>query len=646
MKHGNGLKKKLLAVCVCSLALVFALCGCDVGGGGGTHEHTFSDTWTTSATEHWHAATCGDTSETKDREAHKFEGNKCTVCGYTKSGGGLNPGGETIDANITFYTSVNIIEREALEAVAHAYEDLQYEMGNNITVDVKNTTIPDSYAQDLVNKVSGTITEPTIASVSPLGLYQGTNKILDLTSYLEEPNPYIEGNEAWMDALDPDAYRSVLTGATTKIPGISYSSNYTCVFYDKAAMRTVMGGDKLVAPDGTVDASKVTWQWMLDALETAKNHPASAKDGYPLALSRDKQACGQDSFNLVVTLMNMYLDQYFRDFLEEVHSEEGDYSYLPGIDANWEYDPDDVSIDAADKYTYNLNKVVDSFFNGSEYNPNSARYKEVMENLWDLLQYSNPQDSYQNCFDNFNRTTIVYENLGGSYNEFKLFYVETLGYIRTYRDAHKTGSVNVVYPDAETINKRLGWFLLPPMVSDLPGVATNLRSWGGPLENYGVLSTGSASKDKIAVDFLRFLVSPTGQQYIYSIYKKQNNAPQMMRQLVKDVQIPAEIDFTKVANEAAGDCLASPYIIFGVGNNLRDTHIGTTNTYVKDKIAETLSAYFIGTQRAWDRGNEVLGFLKDGFAEYATQNSLIYNDPSKVAEATNGLKNSPFNTSA
>lgn len=54
----------------------------------------------------------------------------------------------------------------------------------------------------------------------------------------------------------------------------------------------------------------------------------------------------------------------------------------------------------------------------------------------------------------------------------------------------------------------------PAISSDLEGVADNLRPEGGPNENFGVLSTGVQSTDEIAVDFLRYLISPTGQAAI------------------------------------------------------------------------------------------------------------------------------------
>lgn len=63
------------------------------------HVHTYSEDWTKDATYHWHAATCGHTTEVSGKAAHSFgdwtttkeateeaEGSKertCTVCGYT-----------------------------------------------------------------------------------------------------------------------------------------------------------------------------------------------------------------------------------------------------------------------------------------------------------------------------------------------------------------------------------------------------------------------------------------------------------------------------------------------------------------------------------------------------------------------------------
>lgn len=72
-------KKKLLAALAlaCGTAFAAGLAACG-------HEHTFSDKWSQSETEHWHEATCEHTGEKSDLAPH-VDSNKdenCDVCGY------------------------------------------------------------------------------------------------------------------------------------------------------------------------------------------------------------------------------------------------------------------------------------------------------------------------------------------------------------------------------------------------------------------------------------------------------------------------------------------------------------------------------------------------------------------------------------
>ncbi len=560
--------------------------------------------------------------------------------------GGNNPGGgnEPITATIDFYTTVNVVEQSALQQVANAYSDLQYENGNNITVMVRNNTDPSAYTQTVRNLLANGVSNPTIANTSVAPEYYDSGRILDLSGYLEEPNEYIEGNTAWMDALEEDAYRSRQTGASSIVPGLSYSSNYTTVYYNKAAMRSVLGDDPIVAEDGTIDNTQITWEWFMNALETAQN--SGLNFDYPLGVSTSTQSFGTDSFTIGSTIIDTYLDQYFRDFLEEVHSQEGDYSYISSIDSVWEYDTENATLDLPNVYTYNMNRVVDTFFNQEGYNPLSDRYEELMENLYEFFSYADPEASYNDVFNRFNETVITYEEKGGTYDDMKLFYVEDLTYIRTYRDAFKTTNSNgaTVYPTASEIADELGWFILPAMDSDLEGVADNVRPNGGPSENYGVLSTGEQSLDEIAVDFLRYLFSPDGQSAIYASYEASNYAPINMRQLVKNVTIPESIDYTGLI-DVEGDCSNNPYRIFGKGTGLTTITVGSSGEYVTDQIASLLSGYFRGSNSDWAaQAQSMFEILCSGFADYANENNFIYTDYSQAASATNNLVNSPYSS--
>ncbi len=70
---------KLLSVFVIASTVtagVAALAGC--------HTHTYDEKWSTSETQHWHAATCAHEDQKKDLGDHvdANDDGKCDVCGY------------------------------------------------------------------------------------------------------------------------------------------------------------------------------------------------------------------------------------------------------------------------------------------------------------------------------------------------------------------------------------------------------------------------------------------------------------------------------------------------------------------------------------------------------------------------------------
>lgn len=79
MKKTGILAVSIAAAVSVAAALTIGLC---FAFGGANHEHTFSQDWSSDATDHWHAATCGHEDATSDKEAHTLFAGKCTVCGY------------------------------------------------------------------------------------------------------------------------------------------------------------------------------------------------------------------------------------------------------------------------------------------------------------------------------------------------------------------------------------------------------------------------------------------------------------------------------------------------------------------------------------------------------------------------------------
>ena len=48
------------------------------------HEHEFSDSWSKDGTYHWHASTCGHTTEVREKAKHSFVNEVCTICEYSR----------------------------------------------------------------------------------------------------------------------------------------------------------------------------------------------------------------------------------------------------------------------------------------------------------------------------------------------------------------------------------------------------------------------------------------------------------------------------------------------------------------------------------------------------------------------------------
>jgi len=64
---------KKLAMLVIFFLVAVMIIGCkdpEVPQSESAHEHTFADSWSTSATHHWKAATCEHTSEVSEKAEH------------------------------------------------------------------------------------------------------------------------------------------------------------------------------------------------------------------------------------------------------------------------------------------------------------------------------------------------------------------------------------------------------------------------------------------------------------------------------------------------------------------------------------------------------------------------------------------------
>lgn len=80
---------------------------CDICGENGGHEHTYSESWTTTDDEHWREVTCGHDISVTDKGVHKDENGDttCDTCGYTPEHFHTFADTLTSDANNHWYAS-------------------------------------------------------------------------------------------------------------------------------------------------------------------------------------------------------------------------------------------------------------------------------------------------------------------------------------------------------------------------------------------------------------------------------------------------------------------------------------------------------------------------------------------------------------
>ena len=556
----------------------------------------------------------------------------------TGGGSGGGSGGSDLSGTVSFFVPMANVDNDALTAMANAYMDI------NRGVTVKLVTSTGSGYSEQVRALAATEdkSQVSIVRVSQISQYYGTDKVVDFTDYLEEENEYAEGSPSydgtWKSVLEEDAYP--IEGKAYTIPALSYESNYTVCFYDKRAMNALMG-DPDYAPE--------TWEDLLELLEKAKN------DGYksPLGLSFTPSSCAGIFMGWFI---KMYADQYFRDFIDKAHSKEGDYSYI-AADKNWNYETgkNDPDFDRTGVYTSNLNRTIDTFFNNADFKVTSARFADMMKNFKDLAQYSSNMTDDRSTILGLDETTNYWNDqtgVGGSASGSSLLQKNVFlrparldsvfDYITRYAlDKVQNNNGDV----AGIISQRFGWFELPAMPGGTGAgapAADNVRSLGGPVNELGIIDNGDKKAVEAAVDFLKFVLSPQGQNIRYETYVA-NGYTTVMPSLVKDCTIDPRIDQTTGRSYVSG-CERNPINIFTLGYGDGDIKASGEGTMtLNNKVGELYSSYLAGS-KGWDSvAADVQKAIEDSFGEWAEYRGLKYSTftTAAISDATNKMTENP-----
>jgi ABC-type glycerol-3-phosphate transport system substrate-binding protein len=463
----------------------------------------------------------------------------------------------------------------------------QYEKINpNVKVDIMDKGSGDSYINWVKSQMSDVNSATAdIIQANIINEYFGTDKLVDFNDYIYSPNYYEDkiGDRfpAWNTLLDEAAYR--IDSATGTIPTLSFESIQLVMFYNK----DLFSSYNLQVPN--------TWTELLNLCEVISNISyqtsfGTTKEHTPISLNTNELGIANYNFGW---LMRLYLDQYFKDVINTVHTVDGDYNYDAEKDEDWTFKSileegyteeqfeEAINNDSPSRYTYNIVRLLDEFFaEDSNINMTSPRYEDMMENLKKLSKYGAGDITYEVSKDKF-------------YAGETLMFVGTSDFFPLYQDA-KALNVNQV-------KSQLGCFPLPAMewagTTDGKPSASYVRSLGGPSNTYGIINKNKAQSD-LAVDFLKFLGSKKGMDIKYKEYESSNMLISKIP-LVKNVSLPEAIDITG-SIPYIGECDFNPITLLGMGYSTGKS-IQSLGTVIKENIYT-----FLTTDTIWgDKGEAI-----------------------------------------
>ena len=547
--------------------------------------------------------------------------------GENSSSSAEEGGGTVKSGTIDIFLPIDSDSETALKNVGNSYAKMMKGKGVNVRINVRSSQDPQGY----ITSVDGLLKYPDkqagdIIQANTVAQYYGTGKLVDFTPYLNSKNPYNE-NKVWKTTLREDAYRT--DDKTQEIYNLSMEGNALVAFYNKKIFAQY---DVEVPSD---------WNSLISALDTLKLAGYTA----PLGLNYDAGGLDSNNFNWV---QQMYMDQYFRDMIDDAHSQSSDYSYISEIDDVWEYDAADPLNDSRKGYSYNFTRVVNSYFkDGSKYNTKSARYAEMMKNMKKLVSYSSSDYSNSVVRQRFQQDALAAEGKNYELKSRVAVYLLRLDYITDHQKSlgQALGKANGILPISE-LSQMLGWFPLPAMPNNGGAgapAADNVRTLGGPDHHPFALVNRDADKTALCMDFLKYLFSPTGFDEYYKHYKNLGKVCAMQCYL-KDYTLPAEVSIAGKLN-FDGDCSTNPYRLFAnwyTENTGIMAPSGKVQTLVNSQIADYLRADGDGSDWA-SYGANIYNIMADGFSNYASWRKLKWNDLAAYTSANVNYSTDPMN---
>ena len=353
------MKRKFLVLL--SIVLVFALTctACGNKKGNDDCEHTYSDKWSTSSTEHWHKATCEHAELKSDVASHTDadENGECDVCGYEI--GHEHTYADTWTQSVTHHWKTATCSHTG----AKGYFALHVDANFDNVCDTCSAAIEFVIPSDVASAIELVVSRAAAVNSGVLDYsYIGRNHD-DVDVEATKNVTYVFG----MDSLH------MVVESWDKQPNDLTSNDNT----DFAEATDIMKGwYQLISEDSVFSVTQTTFEGVTSDYELNAGADPSIMNGYYCALSTLTDAYGPE--NLLVALYTLSQSEAATDYVvtydEQTLTYSFSFNYLYINSDNGAGEGDHVDYyEVAVSFTYSdngaltaLNVVTDCYTNSLE----------------------------------------------------------------------------------------------------------------------------------------------------------------------------------------------------------------------------------------------------------------------------------------
>lgn len=355
--------KRLCSLVLAILMMVAMLAGC---AGDTDPVQTTNSTEPTKQTEDPSAKAEGVNEEIYNKLAAEYQFDLAQVLEKRQSGKMEG----TIYIDRAFLAEMSGWEY-VTEAYSALYPDVEFELHNHAS------------GKDMATAIS----TPMAAGAHNIGIMQGNYVKNDLKNYgydfqsgiLDEINPYAGVGEdgegiVWSDVMSDQLLE---IGAASSNLLVSQET-VTGIYINTSAL--VEAG--VVDADGKAKIP-TTWNEMMDACAALK------KAGYTAPF-----AIGEMTGVAMEWVIKVYADQCYRDLLDDVQQQVGDFNYKQAA-ADFSFSLSDTQPEYDSKYNINTMRVYNALLNGNSDSPyyvgaGSDKFNCYMSNLMKISEYLSP----------------------------------------------------------------------------------------------------------------------------------------------------------------------------------------------------------------------------------------------------------------